>query len=302
MKKKILALGLAVLLSLSLTTVAFAADDAAAAQEFAAGAQEVLHPDKAALGALDKMAVSLLEDVSVYAGKATVTIDENDAALTNLLLEVYDNAGATAVELPAVPAGPKAAPKYRAAANDDPAGSGNAITGGKYSVSELSSLIRKYMFIKIDDPAQAAALIADTCDFSYALVNGSDGTIYIRVNVEDNPQIFNYDVFRALVEQLYQKQNEEMKKDDQGKIDYVMSYEHIAGELALHTIVFAATNSIINVTGTQDEKILNLYKAAAQADLNVDESRFPTAIIRFIGTLIINVLKFNFLKLFSFLA
>ena len=302
MTKKLLAIGLAILLCLSLTTVAFAADEATAAQAFVAGAQETLHQDKAELGTLDRMAVSLLEDVSAYAGKASVTVEDNDAALTALLLEVYENAGATTVDLPAVPAGPKASPKYRASANDDPAGSGNAITGGKYSVSELSSLIRKYMFIKIDDPAQAAALIANTCDFTYGLVNGSDGTIYIRVNVEDNPQIFNYDVFRSLVEQLYEKQNEEMQKDGQGKIDYVMSYEHIAGELALHTIVFAATNSIINATGTQDEKILNLYKSAAQAELNVDEARIPTAIIRFIGTLIINVLKFNFLKLFSFLA
>lgn len=300
--KKILAIVMSVLLCFSFVATVLAADDLTSVQEFVSDAQSMQHSDPSRLGSFGQMAVQFFDEVAPYVENVTVVAEENDDALTDLLLQVYDQAGATAVEIPALPNGPMAAPKRTDSANDAPEGSGNPITGGKYSVAELSRLIRKYMFIKIDDPAQAAALIADTCEFSYALVNGSDGTLYMRINIEDNPQIFNYDVFRSLVEQLYEKQNEEMKKDSYGRIDYVMSYEHIAGELAIHTIAFAALNSILDVSGTTNEQILSLYKSASQADLNVDESRIPTVIIRFIGTLIINVFKFNILKLFSFLA
>ena len=274
--------------------LAFAICFAAAVPAFAAAEPEAEISDTDRLA---QMAADLVEDITPYAEKATV-IAKDDAAFTALLLQRYESAGLTALELPAA----SGSSVKRAPAKAEDAGSGNAITGGKYSVGELTRLIRKYMFIKIEDPAQAAALIAETTEFSYKLVNGADGTLYMRVNVEDNPEIFNYDVFRALVEQLYARQNEEMQKDSYGKIDYVMSYEHIAGELALHTVVFAATNLILDVTKTSDEKILNLYKAAAEATLNADEDRAPGSLIRFIGTLIINVFKFNFLKLFSFLA
>lgn len=300
--KKILAVAISFLLCFSFAGAVSAADNQTPAQEFVSEAQAIRHSDPSQLGSLAQMAVRLFDDVTPYVENVTVVTEDDNDALTDLLLQVYDQAGATLMDLPAIPNGPMAAPKRTDNIEDTPEGSGNPITGGKYSVAELSRLIRKYMFIKIDDPAQAAALIADTCEFSYAIVNGSDGTLYLRVNVEDNPQIFNYDVFRALVEQLYEKQNEEMKKDSYGKIDYVMSYEHIAGELALHTIVFAAMNSILDVTGSNNEQILSLYKSASQAELNVDEARMPAAIIRFIGTLIINVFKFNLLKLFSFLA
>ena len=275
--------------------LAFALCFSAAGTAFAGTQAEASAP----ANRLEQAAQQLADAIEPYAEKAVVTAKTDDWAFLSALLDVFTEAGATELELPeayARTAGPRRAPA------EDPAGSGNPITGGKYSVGELTGLIRKYMFIKIDDPAQAAALIADTTEFSYALVEDGKGTLYLTVNVEENPQIFNYDVFRALVEQLYARQNEEMQKDDYGKIDYVMSYEHIAGELALHTVVFAATNLILDVTKTQDEKIINLYKSAAQATLNADEARAPGALIRFIGTLIINVFTFNFLKLFSFLA
>lgn len=274
--------------------LAFALCFSAGATAFAATTDAV-----PALSKLEQAAKKLADDIAPYAEKAVVTAKANDEAFLSLLLDTFSAAGATAVDLPAISA-PAAAPKRAPAA--DPEGSGNPITGGKYNVGELSRLIRKYMFIKIDDPAEAAALIAETTEFDYVLVEDGKGALYMRVDIEDNPQIFNYDVFRSLVEQLYARQNEELKKDEYGNVDYVMSYEHIAGELALHAIAFAATNLILDVTNTQDEKILSLYKSASQADLNPDEARVPTGLIRFVGMLIINVFTFNFLKLFSFLA
>lgn len=80
-----------------------------------------------------------------------------------------------------------------------------------------------------------------------------------------------------------------------------MSYEHIAGELALHAVVFAVTNEIIRVTGTKNEIIVKLYEKAAVVDLNYDEARVPSEMISMIGVLLVDLLQFNLLKLFGVL-
>ena len=275
MKKKLLAILLALALCLALP--------------FSAGAASF---DRTAAG---KLASGLLDRLKADVSGVKVTVDEG--ADLNALLE----SGFPTLSLPetAVSSAERAPALQR---KTEAAEEGPLTATGTYTVDELSRLIRKYLFIRIDDPADAAALIAETTEFSYALVNGSDGTLYMRVDIENNPQIFNYDVFRALVEQLYEKQGEEMQKDEYGKIDYVMSYEHIAGELALHAVAFAALNEILRVTGSRDERLLQLYASASQADLNVDEARVPSGFIKLVGALIINVFKYNVLKFFSFLA
>ena len=278
MKKKLLAVLLALALCLTVP--------------LSAGAATLPGADR-----LTAAAKRLTDRIAGDLSAVEVTADTG-AAFTDLLLNAYNDAGATAAELPAVtPAAQSRAPQIRRHTDDGP-----LTPAGKYTVAELETLIRKYLFIKVDDPAAAAALIADTCEFSYHLVNGSDGTLYLRVDVENNPEIFNYDVFRSLVEQLYEKQGEEMQKDSYGKIDYVMSYEHIAGELALHAIVFAVINHIFSLSDSRDERLVKLYNEAAQADLNPDESRIPAGIIRLLGFLIIHVFQYNVLKVFSFLA
>ncbi len=274
--KKILALFLAALVCLTLPLTAFAA----------APAVET--------GALQNAADRLKENVTAMAENAKISVDGAKDELTDLILDAFHDAGAllTAEDpqndanLPAV---------------DIPAPT-PLVAGKALTPKELAREIRRYMFIRIDDPDAVAALIADSCDFDYAVVEDSHGTIFIRVDIENNPQIFNYDVFRKLVEKLYERQNEEIKTDSHGNIDYVMSYEHIAGELALHAIVFAFANGVIAATDTKSEKIRSLYNSAAVAELNVNESRAPGQLIVFLGKLIINVFRYNFLKLFSFLA
>lgn len=292
--KKFFAVLLAVLIFASLPTFASAAGLRELTEDAAARVRSDLAAAEEQLGAMKKLAVDTLRGVLPYVERLQVSGAETERALTNALLRAYNAAGMTDADLPA------------AAGETGGEGQGDApaavLTKTNYTAAELSRLIRKYLFIRIDNPDEIAALIAETCEFDYAVIEGGDGTLYLRVDVENNPQIFNYDVFRKLVEDLYARQNEEMKKDGYGKIDYVMSYEHIAGELALHVIVFAAANEIIRLTNTKDERILSLYRSAAVAELNVDEARLPSQIIELIGRLIVNVFKFNFFKLFSFLA
>ena len=61
-----------------------------------------------------------------------------------------------------------------------------------------------------------------------------------------------------------------------------MSYQHIAGELALHVIIAAAMSAM-----GKDESDSTLSSSMV-ADLNKDESRFPTQLIEFLGKFIMD--------------
>ena len=288
--KKILAVLLAVLMLAAMVPAVFAENTPGEDAAEPAAVCESLRASEC--GGLKRLSQSTLRGLMPYVEKIRVSGKETETALMQAVASAFRAAGLTKLALPAGANG-----AYAPTAED-----GAALPQEDYTVEELSRLIRKYLFIEVENPDEVAALIAETCEFDYALIEGGDGTLYIRVDIEHNPEIFNYDVFRKLVEDLYARQNEEMKKDEYGQIDYVMSYEHIAGELALHAIAFAACNEIIRLTNTKNEKILDLYRSAAVADLNVDEARVPSQLIDLIGTLIVNVFKFNVFKLFSFLA
>ena len=155
----------------------------------------------------------------------------------------------------------------------------------------------KYIFIPVKNADEAAGIIAESCEFTYSVVSDGKGTVYIKVNVEENPEIFNFEVFRSLVDQLYAGQNEEMIKNEDGSTDYLMSYEHIAAELALHMLVYAATSGLIELSGSGNETLLSLYNSAREADLNYDESRFPSKWMNALGKLIVTMFRFDFFRI-----
>lgn len=169
------------------------------------------------------------------------------------------------------------------------------------SVEQLKAFLKKYIFVRVDDVDAAAMEAVKNSEISYELVDGNGGTVYISVDIEKNPEIFNFSVFRSVVDGLYAAQGEELLKNGNGETDYAMSYEHIAGELALHAIVFAVTDGIINVTGTKNETIVKMYNKAALAELNYDEKRVPSEVMSILGVLIMDLFRFSLLKLFGVL-
>ena len=173
----------------------------------------------------------------------------------------------------------------------EPAPSGTSIT-----IKELANILKKYIFVQVDDPEQAAQLIADDAEIEYQIIEGEGGTYYMRVDIEKYPEIFNYGVFRRVVDDLVEKQNAQYTTDGEGNIDYAMTYEHIAGELAVHAVLYAALHELIEVTGTKNERILSLYESAMKADLNADESRLPWEVFAILGALIYSFVGFNLLK------
>ncbi len=169
------------------------------------------------------------------------------------------------------------------------------------SIEEIKAMLKRYIFVKVDDVDAAALDIINKSEIEYELVTDKDGTVYISVDIENNPEIFNFSVFKSVVDGLYTAQGEELLKNNNGETDYAMSYEHIAGELALHAIVYAVTNEIINVTGTKNSLIVKMYDKAVVAALNYDEKRLPSEVISMVGVLLVDFLQFNLLKLFGVL-
>ncbi len=150
---------------------------------------------------------------------------------------------------------------------------------GKVTALEIASVLGDYVFADEESLAGYADRIADDSTFTVTVTKDGKSTVYIAVPVEKYPQLFNAGVFNETVKKLAEKQDG-IKTDDMD----LMKYEHIAGELALHAAIYAATY----FAGGEDEGNIfhDFYELSRIADLNVDEQRAPGALIRFIGLLV----------------
>ena len=320
MKKKIAAVVLSAVLLFSLPLTVFAASiRTPEIGEIAAAVQADLHEQTEGMSAIAKLNVSLLRTLTERAKNIDITADDVKAAadeVSGLIAGVYAKMGSYAEKLlnkvkneidnlkptdPSEPSGPSQPSEPSQPGNpsqpSEPTEPENPTEPAEtVTFADLSKVLSKYIFIKVENADDVAALIAESCDFTYTTINDGNGTVYIRVNIEENPEIFNYAVFRNLVEDLYEQQGEEMLKNDDGEVDYLMSYEHIAGELALHALLYAASNELLRVTGISSSRILSLYKSAAQADLNIDEARVPGEVISIFGIVLMNFMGYHLLN------
>lgn len=143
------------------------------------------------------------------------------------------------------------------------------------AAKDLAKNFAHYIFL---DPTKVEGLsddIANDADYTVTTLENGKKTVYISVDLREHPEIANLDVFRAAVKKLDAKQNEAAAAEA-GDYD-LMSYQHIAGELALHVIVAAAMSAM-----GKDESDSTLNSSMV-ADLNKDESRFPSQLIEIIG-------------------
>ena len=163
-------------------------------------------------------------------------------------------------------------------------------------IRELVDFLKRNFYVELDNPGEVAQYIADDSGIEYDVIEGEGGTYYLHIDIENNRQMFNYAVFRDLVDDLVAKQNAEMLKDPNGNYDYVMTYEHIAGELAFHMLVWAGAKGIMKVTNSQSEQLLKIYESASQADLNANESRLPSEVFAIVGLILYNFFFFNTLR------
>lgn len=297
MSKKIISVFMAVLLMFSFGSVSAAAADekrVPAANEIAEALKEDFSGVKKSVSLFAELSKSLLRNLGPYIENVVLT-QENFSkaknAASKVMAKLIDKI--TGSSKPGTPS----KPDEPSAPSDPEKPSQPEKT--KFSVSELKAALERYIFVKVDDVDSAALSVINSSDIDYELVTDKDGTVYISVDIKNNPEIFSFSVFRNVVEGLYAAQGEELLKNDSGETDYAMSYEHIAGELALHAIVFAVTDGVMSVTGTKNEFIMKLYNKAAIAQLNYDEARLPSEIMSMLGVVLMDFFRFSVLRLFG---
>ena len=150
---------------------------------------------------------------------------------------------------------------------------------GQVTAAEVAGVFGKYAFAKEEDLAGYADQIAEASTFTVTVTKDGVSTVYIAVPVEDYPQLFNAGVFNETAQKLAEAQG---AYQEDGMT--LMSYEHIAGELALHAAVYAATYL---VGADRDGSPLHTYYDMARtAELNVDEHRAPSGLLELIGRIV----------------
>lgn len=292
MSKKIVSAVMAFLLMFSFgSAVALAAEKPSpGANDVAEALQKDFDGIQKSVSLLGSLSKSLLKNIGPYIEDVVLTpenVDKAKEAASKIMAKLIDKI--TNPSKPGEPSEP-----------DEPSEPSKP-AGQPITVETLKAILERYIFVKVDDVDAASFDIINKADIDYELVTDDDGTVYISVDIENNPEIFNFSVFRNVVDGLYAAQGEELLKNNNGETDYAMSYEHIAGELALHAIVFAVTDEAINITGTKNNLIVKLYNKAAVAELNFDENRIPSEIMSMLGVLIMDLFQFNLLKLFGIL-
>ena len=105
-------------------------------------------------------------------------------------------------------------------------------------------------------------------------------TVTIVVHIENYPELADMSVISDVALDLYEKQAEY----DDGTF-VLMSKTHIAGELALHVLLFR----IFYILGGDNEESMfnHYYKEVMDAELNIDEARLSPALMQMVGTLVL---------------
>ena len=163
------------------------------------------------------------------------------------------------------------------------------------SIGNFVDLVSKYFFINIEDIPAVADDIIDKAEYSYVLLEDGKETVFIAVNIEEHPEILNRSLLMEATEKLY---NEQKAFFPDMAEESLMSYEHIAGELALHAILYAVSNEYLSVTGATEGVIFDLWQKARIANLDITESRVPIELIQMMGTYIMGVFIIDLYTMF----
>ena len=162
------------------------------------------------------------------------------------------------------------------------------ITADKLTARELADEMSGVILVESTAVTanNAAKAIADSAEYTVTILEDGSTTVYIAVDLTENPDLFNLPVMIDAVKEMYA--NTEYLTNGKENLN-LLSYEDIAGELALHMIVYTVLNPYVdNLTGS----FADYYNSAKVAELNVDESRVPRSFIEFIGSIIMDILSF----------
>lgn len=167
-----------------------------------------------------------------------------------------------------------------------------AIGGALETPEEIANFFSKFVFVEKSEVEAVSQKIADSCVYRVTTIENGKKTVYVAVDLRTCKEIFDARVFLNATKKIYAKCEElaiaKGMNDDPGTFD-LMSYDHLAGELALHMILTDFTNDF----GANKGNVLlkNWFDKSVVADLNVDESRVSPVIIELFGKMVQSILK-----------
>lgn len=153
---------------------------------------------------------------------------------------------------------------------------------------EVANFFSKFVFVKDSEIEAVSQKIADSCRYTITTVDDGRKTIYVAVDLRKSKEIFDARVFLNATKKVFDKCNEMAIADGMMEGDglyTLMSYNHLAGELALHMIIADLTNDLGASKGNGILK--DLFNKSVVSDLNVDEDRLAPALIEFFGQTVV---------------
>ena len=156
---------------------------------------------------------------------------------------------------------------------------------------EISRYLASFIFVEKDKVDEVADDIVTNSKYTVKVLENGKYTVYYSIDLSKNQGIYDARVFLNAIEKIQKKCDEAAIKtgiDISGNNYDPMSYSHIAGELALHMILADLSKD----TASWNPISKWIYDRAGVADLNVDESRIPTALIPAFGEAVVAFLEF----------
>lgn len=155
------------------------------------------------------------------------------------------------------------------------------------SKKAVAGAVSQYAVVALDDVDEVDVLaeaIANDCVYTIKALENGKQTIYIAVNVEKYPELFEMDVFRAAVYKICDKQNDFVTSEAEFDL---LSYTRFAGELYLHMRIYQIADPLSIIFGAIFDFINDIVEMTKIADMNIDEARFPGFLFNLIGALVL---------------
>ncbi len=277
--KKLISFLLSVVMIFSLSSTAFAASSSGA-EKFAEEIISNVSTTKDSIKSIAKLsmqAADRLQPVVMDFVLDSKNWEKGADAIMKVITKVFDKLSPNKPDSPETPENPEKP--------DEPNVPGITDVLKSMTIEEMVNFFKKYFVINVEDIDATSSEIAEISEYKYVTEEDGKTTVYIVVDLEKHPELLNRDLLMETTKKLYEKQNEEFDE----KADILMSYEHIAGELAMHAILYAVTNEYLEISGATEGTIYNLWVRAKMVDLNYDEDRVPPEFIQILGTYIVGV-------------
>lgn len=155
---------------------------------------------------------------------------------------------------------------------------------------EVASAVSDLIFIEENLAESISSEIVENSKYTIKVIEGDKTTVYCSIDFEEFPEIFDARVYLLAIEKIQNKCDEvaiENGVDVEADSYSAMSYNHIAGELALHMILAKLTKDSASWNPISEW----IYERAGVADLNVDENRVPSFLITSFGQFIASIME-----------